>query len=291
MKILAVLLLALVANGCRSTAHPPAAKPDATDIRQIHPAPGTSIVRFGEIDDGIFRGSKPQNDADFAFLQSKGVKYILKLRLFPFLSASEGRKAKAHGMTLITATINASPVQPSKKHIDLILCLLRDKRLHPIYFHCDLGRDRTSLIAALYAVYFRGVSTDEAWQKAERFGFKDDWTLRGLKQYFQVHTQPPIDRHIPDCSSEQQKQVTPREQAAEEEPQPCEGVRSQCENSIFRQGENFVFRQGTASQPAEKRRTCHPEPALFAGEGSAVRKKVQEKSRFLTPFKTERGEE
>jgi hypothetical protein len=119
-------------------------------------------------------------------------------------------------MTLITATINASPVQPSKKHIDLILCLLRDKRLHPIYFHCDLGRDRTSLIAALYAVYFRGVSTDEAWQEAEHFGFKDDWTLRGLKQYFQDHTQPPITRFIPDCSSEQQKQVTPREQAAEE---------------------------------------------------------------------------
>jgi len=221
MRILAVLLLALVANGCRSTAHPPA-KPDATDIRHIHPAPGTSIVRFGEIDDGIFRGSKPKNDADFAFLQSKGVKYILNLRLFPFLSASEGRKAKAHGMTLITATINASPVQPSKKHIDLILCLLRDKRLHPIYFHCDLGRDRSSLIAALYAVYFRGVSTDEAWQEAEHFGFKDDWTLRGLKQYFQVHTQSPIAHFIPDCSLERQKQVTPREQAVKE-PQPREG--------------------------------------------------------------------
>src|SRR6202023_2285340 len=84
------------------------------------------------------------------------------------------------------------------------------------YFHCDLGRDRTSLIAALYAVYFRGVSTEEAWLEAEHFGFKDAWTLRGLKQYFQIHTQPPITRFIPDCSSEQQKQVTPREQAADE---------------------------------------------------------------------------
>src|ERR1700730_10407912 len=122
MRTLAIVFLALVANGCRSTAHPPA-KPDPTDIRHVHPAPAATIVRFGEIDDGIYRGSKPKNDDDFAFLQSKGVKYILDLRLFTCLSASERRKAQAHGMTLITVSINASPVQPSKHHTDLILCL------------------------------------------------------------------------------------------------------------------------------------------------------------------------
>jgi hypothetical protein len=40
----------------------------------------------------------------------------------------------------------------------------------------------------------------------------------------------------------------------------------------------FGFRQGMASQPAEKGALCHPEPALFAGEGSAVRKNAQEKA-------------
>jgi hypothetical protein len=34
-----------------------------------------------------------------------------------------------------------------------------------------------------------------------------------------------------------------------------------------------------------KRRVCHPELGSFAGEGSAFRKKAEEKSRFLTPFK------
>ena len=35
--------------------------------------------------------------------------------------------------------------------------MLGDRRLRPIYFHCDIGRDRTALLAALYEVHFRGV--------------------------------------------------------------------------------------------------------------------------------------
>jgi len=54
-----------------------------------HPAPGTSIVRFTELDSDVYKGSKPKNDADYAFLQSKHVKYILNLRFLPLLSRPE----------------------------------------------------------------------------------------------------------------------------------------------------------------------------------------------------------
>jgi hypothetical protein len=43
----------------------------ATDPKHLHPALGTSIVRFAEIDEGIYKGSKPKTDADYRFLQSK----------------------------------------------------------------------------------------------------------------------------------------------------------------------------------------------------------------------------
>jgi hypothetical protein len=36
--------------------------------------------------------------------------------------------------------------------------------------------------------------------------------------------------------------------------------------------------EGTALQAAKKSRGCHPEPASFAGEGSAVRNKAKEKA-------------
>jgi hypothetical protein len=38
-----------------------------------------------------------------------------------------------------------------------------------------------------------------------------------------------------------------------------------------------------------KRRVCHPEPVLFAGEGSAVRKKAKEKADSSPSFKNRAG--
>jgi hypothetical protein len=161
------------------------------DLSRRHPALGTSIVRFAQVDAGVYRGSTPKNDADFTFLQSKHIRYILNLEFIPFLSEGEESKAGRYGMTVIDVLINGSPVPPSEKHVNRILLILRDKRYHPIYFHCALGRDRTSLIAALYKMYFRGMSQQAAWQEMKSFGFKDSWTLGGLKRYFEKHPVPP----------------------------------------------------------------------------------------------------
>ncbi len=48
-----------------------------------HPTPGTTIVRFGEVAPGVYRGSKPHTDADFRFLQSKHIRYDLDIRFLP----------------------------------------------------------------------------------------------------------------------------------------------------------------------------------------------------------------
>ena len=69
-----------------------------------HPAPGISIVRFTELDANVYKGSKPKNNADFAFLQSHHVKYILNLRFLPLLSRPEQGKARKYGMTISAVT-------------------------------------------------------------------------------------------------------------------------------------------------------------------------------------------
>jgi hypothetical protein len=172
--------------------------PVGTDPRHAHPAPGTTIVRFAQLDDGVYKGSKPKNDADYRFLQSKNIKYIVDLKFFPILYRLEKKKAAKYGMEVIPATINASPIAPSEKHIRQILCLLGDKRLRPIYFHCDIGRDRTSLIATLYEIHFRGLPPDNAGQEMKHFGFKDDWTLRGLRVSLQKHSKLSLvdEKHV-----------------------------------------------------------------------------------------------
>jgi hypothetical protein len=193
------LLLALLPAGCRSVAQSPI-RSNAPDIRRIHPAPGTQIVRFYELDDGVYKGSKPKTDADYEFLQSKGIKYMVNLKFFPWLNTWEKRRAKKYGITLLTGTISASPMVPSENHVNAVLCLLRDKRYHPIYIHCDLGRDRAMLIAGLYEMYYKGKSREEAYKQMKYYGFKDDWTLAGLKRYFEKHSQQPVSQYVPHCA-------------------------------------------------------------------------------------------
>lgn len=201
--LLSAVLLAFLALGCRSAVQP-VLKAKTPDMGRIHPAPGTSMVRFEELDEGVYRGSKPKSDADYEFLRSKNIKYIVDLKLFPWLYRFEQGRAQEYGITLIPATINASPFAPSETHVNYILCLLRDKRYHPIYFHCDLGRDRAMLIAGLYDIYYRGMSKDGAWKHMKKYGFKDHWTLHGLKHYFEEHSKSPVSKYVPDCSRARQ---------------------------------------------------------------------------------------
>lgn len=150
-----------------------------------------SLEYFGRVDVGVYKGSKPRSDADYRFLQSLHVKYIVDLQVFPWVSSFEKNRAKRYGITVIPERMNASPISPSEKHVEAILALLRDARCHPVYFHCALGRDRTSVIAALYKMYFLGMSRERAERYLYESGYKDGWVRSGLKRYFEEHPTPP----------------------------------------------------------------------------------------------------
>jgi hypothetical protein len=156
---------------------------------------GSKLKHFGSVDDGVYKGSRPKSDADYRFLQSLHVKYIVDLQVLPVMSFFEKRKAKKYGITLITGTMNASPISPSEKHVNKILAILGNDRYHPVYFHCKLGRDRTAIIAALYKMYFLGMRPEEARQylRQSGYGFKYGWLRSGLTRYFKNHPTPPPD--------------------------------------------------------------------------------------------------
>src|SRR3954463_15777638 len=124
--LVAICLLLGVIPGSgqvRAPAQPPdsAREPGAT---------GSKLKHFARVDDGVFKGSRPKSEADYRFLQSLGVKYIVDLQAFPFMSFLEKRKAKQYGMTVLPGIMNASPISPSEKHVDAILTILRDERYH-----------------------------------------------------------------------------------------------------------------------------------------------------------------
>jgi protein tyrosine/serine phosphatase len=156
---------------------------------------GSTLKFFEAVDDGVYKGSRPKTDVDYRFLQSLHVKYIVDLQVVPFMTRFEQRKAKRYGITLIPGTMNASPISPSEKHVNKILAILRDERYHPVYFHCKLGRDRTNIIAALYKMYFLGMSQRDAMRYLHDsgYGFKYGWLRSGLTRYLRKHPRPPAD--------------------------------------------------------------------------------------------------
>jgi protein-tyrosine phosphatase len=156
---------------------------------------GSTLKHFAQVDEGVYKGSRPKSDADYRFLQSLHVKYIVDLQVLPLMTLPEKRKAKQYGITLIPGTMNASPISPSEKHVDKILATLRDQRYHPVYFHCKFGRDRTAIIAALYKMYFLGMPPEDATQYLHDsgYGFKFGWLRSGLTRYLEKHPTPPAD--------------------------------------------------------------------------------------------------
>jgi protein tyrosine/serine phosphatase len=157
-------------------------------------ATGSTLQHFDSVDEGVYKGSRPKSDADYQFLQSLHIKYVVDLQAVPFLSHSEQKKAKKYGITVLPGTMNASPFSPTEKHVNKVLAILHDGRYHPVYFHCKLGRDRTGVIAALYKMYFMGMSEPEAMQYLHEngYGFKFGWLRSGLTRYLRNHPTPPV---------------------------------------------------------------------------------------------------
>jgi protein tyrosine/serine phosphatase len=155
-------------------------------------AAGSKLKHFAPVDVGVYKGSRPKSDADYRFLQSLHVRYIVDLQVFPFMSFLEKRKARKYGITVIPGIMNASPISPSEKHVHAILTILRDEKYHPNYFHCRFGRDRTSVIAALYRMYFLGMSPQDATQYLHESGyaFRFGWLRSGLTRYVKKHPTP-----------------------------------------------------------------------------------------------------
>jgi protein tyrosine/serine phosphatase len=149
------------------------------------------IERFAEVSPAIFRGSQPTTQADFDFLKARGVRTILSLQTLTWDILPERRDAHHNEIEYRNVPLLALPLAPDERRVKEALLTLTDPSLHPIFVHCSLGRDRTSMIVGLYRVYYQNWTPEAAWDEMLRDGFKVDWTLRGLKTYFWTHTQKP----------------------------------------------------------------------------------------------------
>jgi hypothetical protein len=140
-----------------------------------------------EVAPGIYRGPAPESAADFRQLRDLGVRTVLDLRKFRQRRLDQTcRCVRAYGMSYIRSPLSFRPERDGSP--ERALRLLTSAHLHPVYLHCELGRDRSGLVIGLYRVRCQDWSACAAYAEMQRFGFNE--RLRGLDRYFWDHARP-----------------------------------------------------------------------------------------------------
>lgn len=144
--------------------------------------PAGDIPRFYEVDPGRIDRLAQPTELGIAELAKKGVRTIIKLNTD---NLDMERAAASHaGIRLIEKPISGL-FAPNEQTENEIQALLRDPHLWPIAFHCEQGRDRTGLVAALYRMNVQGWSPDAAHKEWMDLGHSV--FLKGMDDYFWSH--------------------------------------------------------------------------------------------------------
>lgn len=182
--------------------------------------PSYAFHRFEQVDtEGkVWRGSDPVNREDLDLLESKGIKTILSF------DSTFWFQENAHLLSLIQGRnfkFLKVPILPVFKKIDPqtfreIIEILNNPENQPIFFHCLLGSDRTSLVAFFYELEVMGKTTQEAHQSAmvkHNFNTK----LRTLNNFYEQYKAPGALYKNTSVTNEQEPQAQFQPQQEEEE--------------------------------------------------------------------------
>ncbi len=162
-----LIVLSLVGIGC---AHSYVAAPrrDAA----IAPGPASDAFamlassrgpdRFAQVTPLIYRGAQPTAE-QLALLRDVGVKTIVTFITDKSVLREETDAAAKLGIAVHSYPF-AGMSSPDPALLERIVGELRGAEA-PIYIHCRQGRDRTSLVAALYRVWVQGWDPKTAWQR------------------------------------------------------------------------------------------------------------------------------
>jgi protein tyrosine phosphatase (PTP) superfamily phosphohydrolase (DUF442 family) len=143
-------------------------------------------VRFAQVSECLFRGGQP-NARQLQLLRKLGVDNVINLRSGSGNERdAEEKEAKRLGMTWHNYPFNAT----FGASVDLIKTIVASIDPHHVtYVHCHVGRDRTSLVIAMWRVMVDHWEPDKAWQHdAVDFGHEPGFWYRGIRNSFERAT-------------------------------------------------------------------------------------------------------
>lgn len=187
--------LALLALLCLSACAgaPPAEIPAQTvplaesTLERITDAPG--LDRFYRISDTVYRGAQPDAEG-YRELRRRGVRTVISFRRF----SSTRRAAESAGLDYVRIPILAALVSepPEPEQVAEFLRIVRDPERQPVYIHCQHGRDRTGVMAAVYRMECQGWTRARALAEMRALGFRT-W-FRDLHRFVRSYPAPADER-------------------------------------------------------------------------------------------------
>jgi len=136
---------------------------------KVAPLPA-KIFNFHVVSPGIMRGSQPSTQDLMLLKERAGLKTILSLNDNQQTNEQESFAASQIGVGFINIPMSALDEQAPDK-IKACLAIINDKSRHPIFIHCQAGKDRTGLIMAAYRVKYGHWSLSEALNEMLLYGY------------------------------------------------------------------------------------------------------------------------
>lgn len=144
-------------------------------------SPAAAELNVMEVGPGVYVGSAPDALADFDHLQQLGIRTVIDSRPFRLPARRrEERELVCRGIRYLHIPMDFHPADDRAPHH--VLFHLTQSDHQPVYIHCQLGRDRTGLVVALYRVQCLGWPPAAAYAAMERQQFNP--LLRDLDRYF-----------------------------------------------------------------------------------------------------------
>jgi protein tyrosine/serine phosphatase len=124
-------------------------------------------LRFGIVRDGLYRGGQP-TARHLELLHQLGVETVIDLRRGS--TKEEEAVARRLGMRFLRFPFYGI-FGADRQFLARVVEAIRDGGR--VYVHCEVGRDRTSLVVALYRVLVEGWDPAVAWQReAVAYGYR-----------------------------------------------------------------------------------------------------------------------
>lgn len=153
------------------------------------------LPRFHRINEKLYRGGQPRRGG-LMRLRQLGVKTVINLRGSNEDTRAEEQYARDLGLNYFNVPLGRIG-RPSDAKVQRALAIINAAENHPVFVHCNYGRDRTGLIIAIYRLANEGWTAEEAQREANRHGMF--WWKFGLKNYirdFYSRTRRDVFPHV-----------------------------------------------------------------------------------------------